>query len=149
MRVGICALFFTVRGLMLHPPAYAPVLLQRKAHKIRKELAPGDPEKGGPKLVKTVYQIQKGEASWREFLVRALCRPFVLFAQEPIIQLFGVYLAFVYGTVYCASSPTLFIRACGAKTSFGSGAHDASRDLHGRVPRGDRHRGPALHFHGE
>lgn len=38
--------------------------------------------------------------SWKEFLLRALCRPFVLFAQEPIIQLFGVYLAFVYGTVY-------------------------------------------------
>ena len=33
-------------------------------------------------------------------MVHSLIRPFVLFAQEPIIQLFGVYLAFVYGTIY-------------------------------------------------
>ena len=31
---------------------------------------------------------------------KALIRPFVLFATEPIIQLFGLYLAFIYGTIY-------------------------------------------------
>lgn len=67
-----------------------------------------DPEKGNPKLVKTVYEIQKGEIHWRDFLLQSLCRPFVLFFQEPIIQLFGVYLAIVYGTVYRTCSSPLY-----------------------------------------
>ena len=80
------------------------MLLKRKADRIKKQLT-ADPEKGGTKVVKTVYQIQKGDVKWKDFLLHALCRPFVLFAQEPIIQLFGVYLAFVYGVVYCTSPP--------------------------------------------
>ena len=33
-------------------------------------------------------------------MVKALFRPFSLFIREPIIQLFGVYMAFVYGLLY-------------------------------------------------
>ena len=44
--------------------------------------------------------IAKLERSYRHFFFVSICRPFILWAQEPIIQLFGVYLAFVYGTVY-------------------------------------------------
>ena len=78
--------------------AYAPLLLQRKARRIIKQM---DAEKGAAqRKVQTVYEREKGEESWREFMVRSLVRPFVLFAQEPIIQLFGVYLAFVYGVIY-------------------------------------------------
>ena len=43
-------------------------------------------------------------------LAKAMLRPFVLFAQEPIIQLFGVYLAFVYGNMYRESmEPGCFV----------------------------------------
>lgn len=31
---------------------------------------------------------------------KALVRPFAMFATEPIIQLFGLYMAFIYGTIY-------------------------------------------------
>lgn len=31
---------------------------------------------------------------------KALIRPFALSIQEPIIQVFAVYLSFVYGTLY-------------------------------------------------
>ncbi|EKM53500.1 uncharacterized protein PHACADRAFT_259918 [Phanerochaete carnosa HHB-10118-sp] len=96
-------------GMRYLSETYAPVLLQWKADKIRKELA-GDTEKGDPRLVKTVYEIQKGEIRMKEFLIQSLCRPFALFFQEPIIQLFGIYLAFVYGTVYLllTTIPTVF-----------------------------------------
>ncbi|PSS22698.1 hypothetical protein PHLCEN_2v2995 [Hermanssonia centrifuga] len=82
-------------GLFFLRETYAPVLLERKAQKIRKDM---DAEKGGPRVVRTVFQT--ADRSWKELIVRSLLRPFILFAQEPIIQLFGVYLAFVYGTVY-------------------------------------------------
>ena len=36
---------------------------------------------------------------------KALFRPFVLFAHEPILQLFGAYMALVYGLLYRTSSP--------------------------------------------
>lgn len=48
--------------------------------------------------------VDKSDHRWGEIMQKALVRPFVLFAQEPIIQLFGIYLAFVYGTIYCRSS---------------------------------------------
>ena len=33
-------------------------------------------------------------------MAKALVRPFALFAQEPIIQLLSIYMAYLYGTFY-------------------------------------------------
>ena len=33
-------------------------------------------------------------------MVKALVRPFALFVREPIVQLLGIYMAFIYGTLY-------------------------------------------------
>ncbi|KAJ3553505.1 hypothetical protein NM688_g3576 [Phlebia brevispora] len=82
-------------GLYFLQETYAPVLLDRKAKKIRKNM---DAEKGQPRIVRTKFQTE--ERKLKHLIARALVRPFVLFAQEPILQLFGIYLAFVYGTVY-------------------------------------------------
>jgi hypothetical protein len=38
--------------------------------------------------------------SWQAIMIKALVRPFALFAQEPIIQLFGAYMAYLYGIMY-------------------------------------------------
>lgn len=38
--------------------------------------------------------------SWQTIFAKSLIRPFALFAQEPIIQLFGVYMAYLYGIMY-------------------------------------------------
>ena len=38
--------------------------------------------------------------SWQHLLSKALIRPFELFASEPIIQLLGLYMAFIYGIFY-------------------------------------------------
>jgi hypothetical protein len=37
----------------------------------------------------------------------ALTRPFVLFINEPIVQVLGLYMAFIYGVFYRAFSPLL------------------------------------------
>lgn len=48
--------------------------------------------------------------SWKVILRNALTRPFILFAHEPIIQLFGVFMAFVYGVLYLflTTIPSIF-----------------------------------------
>ena len=38
--------------------------------------------------------------SWQAVMIKALVRPFALSAQEPIIQLLGLYMAYLYGTFY-------------------------------------------------
>jgi hypothetical protein len=43
--------------------------------------------------------------SWKTIISRALVRPFRLFITEPIVQLLGLYMAFVYGVLYCAWTP--------------------------------------------
>ena len=37
---------------------------------------------------------------WQHLVVKALVRPFALFVREPIVQLLGIYMAFIYGTLY-------------------------------------------------
>lgn len=44
------------------------------------------------------------ESSWKRIFSKALVRPFQLFYYEPIIQVMGTYLAFIYGIYYCLSS---------------------------------------------
>lgn len=73
------------------------MLLKARAKKLLKEMGA---EKARVVTVKTVYEHAQGEHSWQEFLLRSLVRPFALFVQEPIIQLFGAYMAFVYGNLY-------------------------------------------------
>lgn len=38
--------------------------------------------------------------SWKRLFAKSIIRPFALFFREPIIQLLGVYMAFVYGILY-------------------------------------------------
>lgn len=86
------------------------MLLERKAKKIRAELEIDTNQ--DPKIlgfyhhqpitsVTTVYG-SKGR-TWRAIFAKALIRPFVLFVQEPIIQVMGLYMVFVYGMLYCES----------------------------------------------
>ena len=75
--------------------AFAPILLERKANKIRKTM---DVEQGTVREVRTIYDT--ADRHWRVIVTKALTRPFVLFVREPIIQLLGIYMAFIYGTMY-------------------------------------------------
>ncbi|KAI0773545.1 MFS polyamine transporter [Fomes fomentarius] len=82
-------------GLFFLQETYAPVLLEQKARLIRKEM---DAEKGQTRDVRSIYDCADRE--WSNIVQQALLRPFMLLFREPIIQLFGCYMAFVYGTLY-------------------------------------------------
>ncbi|TBU33785.1 MFS general substrate transporter [Dichomitus squalens] len=84
-------------GLLVLEETYPPVLLARKAKRFRKELA--DSERGDrhPR-VRTVFD--GADRKWNSIVQKALIRPFMLFFREPIIQLLGSYMAFIYGTLY-------------------------------------------------
>ncbi|KAF9560806.1 MFS general substrate transporter [Agrocybe pediades] len=91
-------------GLLFLRETYAPRLLEEKAVRIRKDLD-SDPEKaasdsaGKSKTVKTIYDVGN-DRSWKAVFSKALTRPFMLFYHETIIQLLGIYMAFVYGIFY-------------------------------------------------
>jgi len=68
----------------------------------RLELELADQEKGldsAHVIVRTIFDTGK-KITWQATISQALWRPFELFAEEPIIQLFGIYLAFTYGITY-------------------------------------------------
>jgi len=51
-------------------------------------------------LVRGVVLSRLMTPSWQAIMTKALVRPFAFFVQEPIIQLLGVYMAYIYGTLY-------------------------------------------------
>ncbi|KAA1478672.1 MFS general substrate transporter [Dentipellis sp. KUC8613] len=80
-------------GFLYLRESFAPVLLERKAALIRAS------NSDKPNLVvRTIYSNQ--DRHWKTILKNALIRPLRLFALEPIVQLMGSYLAFVYGLLY-------------------------------------------------
>ncbi|KAF9652760.1 MFS polyamine transporter [Thelephora ganbajun] len=89
--------FIQILGFLYLKETYAPVLLERKAQVVRNIL--GDPEKGQqPREVRTIYT--NVDRHWKSVFKKALTRPFVLFSREPIIQVAGLYMMFVYGLLY-------------------------------------------------
>ncbi|KAJ4469898.1 MFS polyamine transporter [Lentinula aciculospora] len=99
-----------VAGMFWLQETFAPVLLERKAEKIRKEIS-GDAEKGASvQDVKTVYSNEEGR-TMKEIIQRSLTRPFTLFSRELIAQIIGLYMAFVYGVFYLflTTIPTIFM----------------------------------------
>ncbi|KAJ8082377.1 hypothetical protein PM082_008232 [Marasmius tenuissimus] len=86
-----------IAGLFYLKETYAPVLLERKAERIRKTLN-SDSEKGHVKKVRTIYDGE--HRRWRAIFAKAMTRPFALFAREPIAQVIGLYMAYIYGIFY-------------------------------------------------
>ncbi|GLB40865.1 putative mfs polyamine transporter [Lyophyllum shimeji] len=96
-----------VSGLFFLQETFAPLLLERKAEKIRKTM---DVEKGEKKAVRTIFEAKGVERSWPHIFRKALTRPFLLFWHEQIMQLLGVYMAFIYGLLYLflTTMPAIF-----------------------------------------
>jgi hypothetical protein len=98
--------------------AYAPVLLERKAARILKSM---DEEKASGVVIRismddtdrqyvrlifiVVYAYISN--SWKAIMRQSLIRPFKLFIYEPIVQLLGLYMAFLYGCLYCMRMESL------------------------------------------
>ncbi|PIL36204.1 MFS general substrate transporter [Ganoderma sinense ZZ0214-1] len=93
----IVAVVVQLVGLYFLEETYPPVILARKARRIRRGLV--DLERSDQyTTVRTIFD--GADREWRNFVINALVRPFVLFVREPIIQLLGCYMAFMYGTLY-------------------------------------------------
>ncbi|KAF8964568.1 MFS polyamine transporter [Flammula alnicola] len=93
---SIADVMIQISGLFFLRETFAPYLLDKKAQGIRRTL---DLETGPYKRVITVYE-SSGDRSWQHIFRKALTRPFLLFCQEAIVQILGIYMAFVYGNFY-------------------------------------------------
>ncbi|EDR04270.1 MFS polyamine transporter [Laccaria bicolor S238N-H82] len=103
---SIADVIVQISGLFFLKETYAPLLLERKANRLRKTM---DAEKGSTKAIRTVFD-KDNNRTWQHVFSKALVRPFKLFASEPIIQLLGLYMAFIYGIFYLflTTMPSIF-----------------------------------------
>ncbi|OJJ70025.1 hypothetical protein ASPBRDRAFT_76652 [Aspergillus brasiliensis CBS 101740] len=83
-----------VAGLFFLQETYAPIILKRRAQKLRKETADTDYQTEFERQNKTFGQIMRG----------ALIRPFRLLSTQPIVQALAAYMAYIYGTMYLVLS---------------------------------------------
>ncbi|GAB1213578.1 hypothetical protein ATERTT37_002728 [Aspergillus terreus] len=94
------------------PETYAPVLLRRRAAKLSQ-------------LTGQVYcsklDIERGQVKLSKTLSTALSRPWLLMLREPIVLLFCIYMAIIYGTLYMlfAAYPIVFQEARGWSEGIG------------------------------
>jgi len=86
----IMATFFGSVGLILVPETYAPVLLQRRAKKIRYET----------QNWAIHAKADEQRVDIHEIIVKYLFRPFTMLVLEPILILITIYLALIYGITY-------------------------------------------------
>ncbi|PPQ70367.1 hypothetical protein CVT24_013142 [Panaeolus cyanescens] len=93
---SIVNVIIVVVGFLFLKETFAPYILQQKADRIQKEMGT---EKGPYKEVTTVYAA-KEDRRWQSIFQKALTRPFMLFYYEPIVQLLGIFMAYVYGVFY-------------------------------------------------
>jgi DHA1 family multidrug resistance protein-like MFS transporter len=90
----------TFLGFFFLPETFAPVLLSRKAKRLRK----ANPEKNKDRYA------ESERVSWapRAVLERTLFRPFKMLFVEPILLLATIYLSVAYGVIYASESHSLF-----------------------------------------
>ena len=93
---GVLAIFtgaLWIIAALLVPETYAPVLLRKRAAELSKRTG-------------QVYKTQKDASTSKEsggsaqLFKTALSRPWVLLFREPIVLLFSIYMAIVYGILY-------------------------------------------------
>ncbi|KAJ6583884.1 MFS polyamine transporter, partial [Mycena vulgaris] len=94
-----------ILGFFYLRESYAPYILEQKAKRIRKSM---DAEKGTAPHVRS--KLTGEDRTWQHIIKTALTRPFTLFYHEPIVQLLGIYMAFIYGVFYLflTSMPLMF-----------------------------------------
>jgi multidrug resistance protein len=95
---GVCTVFvvFTL------PETYAPIILKRKAQRLRKET--GDERWYAP--------IERRPRDIKTRLKDILLKPFIMLALEPMLMAVTLYMSFVYGIVYLLfeAYPFVFVK---------------------------------------
>ncbi|THH13906.1 hypothetical protein EW146_g6361 [Bondarzewia mesenterica] len=99
MFAGAC----TALAILFMPETFAPVLLHKKAKRLRK---------ADPVANKDLYaELEKHKFSLSQLASRTISRPFKMMAMEPILVLVTIYLSIVYGVIYALfeAFPVTFI----------------------------------------
>ena len=142
MSISLSASHVIYADLTTTPQAYPPVLLERKAVAIRKsmdeEKAPGVPirismETTDRQCVDHIFILSHAylSGSWGTVISKGLTRPFKLLIYEPIVQLLGLYMAYVYGILYCTHLGVSSILCCLTRFSI---HHDNTVDIRICIP---------------
>ncbi|RDH30347.1 FAD binding domain-domain-containing protein [Aspergillus welwitschiae] len=83
-----------VAGLFFLQETYAPIILKKRAQKLRKETNDTNYQTEFERQNKTFGQVMRA----------ALIRPFRLLSTQPIVQALAAYMAYIYGTMYLVLS---------------------------------------------
>ncbi|KAI2731275.1 uncharacterized protein N7518_002381 [Penicillium psychrosexuale] len=86
----IASSFFGLIALFVIPETYGPVILQKKAARLRKET--------GNEAIHAFLDLH--EPTFSDIVTKYLLRPFQMLTQEPILLAMTIYLALVYGILY-------------------------------------------------
>lgn len=81
---------FGIIGWLTVPETYVPVLLKRKALRLRLET----------KNWAFHSKLEEERIDAKQFVVRYLSRPFMMLGQEPILALMTLYISFTFGMIY-------------------------------------------------
>ncbi|KAM6494771.1 MFS polyamine transporter [Amanita muscaria] len=103
MFAGTCTLIM----ILLLPETYAPVILLRKAKRLRK----ADPVVN----VKIYAEHERQDWSISGVIKRTIFRPFHMLAMEPVLILITIYVSMIYGLLYALfeTLPIIFIERRG------------------------------------
>jgi MFS transporter, DHA1 family, multidrug resistance protein len=81
---------FGIAGWFILPETYVPVLLKRKAQKLRFQT----------KNWALHSKLEETPVTGQDFVVRYLSRPLFMLVQEPILVVLTLYISFTFGMVY-------------------------------------------------
>ncbi|KAG6877679.1 hypothetical protein C0993_005099 [Termitomyces sp. T159_Od127] len=88
--VSIADALLQVIGFIYLRETYAPELLKRKARKMRRST-------GNEKLRSP---FERPDRHWTAIMARGMVKPIVFLGKEPIVQVFALYMAVLYGVLY-------------------------------------------------
>lgn len=87
MMMGVA---FGAIGFVVLPETYVPVLLKRKARRLRFKT----------KNWALHSELEETPVDIKDFMVRYLSRPFIMLCLEPVLLLMTLYISFTFGVVY-------------------------------------------------
>ncbi|CAN8098257.1 unnamed protein product [Discula destructiva] len=92
----------TLVAFVILKETYAPVLLERKAAKMRKET-------GNDKYYSVLSQVDGFTQSPKKKLTLALVRPMRMLLLQPIVTIMAIYIAVLYGVLYILFTTFTFV----------------------------------------
>ncbi|KAL0071041.1 hypothetical protein AAF712_001599 [Marasmius tenuissimus] len=96
--VSIADAILQIAGFFFLRETYAPELLKRKAQSLRKQT--------GNSNLRSVFEVS--DRHWSAVMGRGIAKPLTFLATEPIVQIFALYMAVLYGVLYL--SLTTFVK---------------------------------------